>query len=294
MTRRTPRGRPSGLGRGLSSIIPDRAVHATAGGGPVLLRVPLDRVRRSSEQPREIFDDAELDGLAASIRELGLLQPLLVRELEGDYVLIAGERRWRACGRAGLTEVPVLVTDRAEQDQDALLMALVENLQRADLNPVEEALGFQRLTEIYGLTQEQVAQRVGRNRTTVTNALRLLRLPPRALEALRDGLITTGHGKALLSLREPEHLPGLLQAIVEQGISVRATERRVAQLNDGGSLPRKSPAPRYLDAEQLLTRQLGAEVSIKAKARGGGNIVIRYGSEEELTQLVDRLGLGDR
>ncbi len=293
MTRR-PRTRPSGLGRGLSSIIPDKAMHATTGGGPVLLRVPLDRVRRGSEQPREAFDDGDLDGLADSIRAHGLLSPLLVREIEGEYVLVAGERRWRACGRAGLTEVSVLVTDRAEQDRDALLMALVENLQRADLNPVEEAFGFQRLTEVYGLTQEQVARRVGRNRTTVTNALRLLRLPPRALDALRQGAISAGHGKALLGLREPRHLLELLAAIVEHGISVRSTERRVARLNDGLAKPPGRPTSPYLDAEDLLTRQLGAEVSIKAKARGGGSIVIQYSSEEELTQLVDRLGVGGR
>ncbi len=282
--------RRGGLGRGLSSLIPERAVHETASGGPVLLLVPLDRIARNPEQPREHFDDAELDELAASIRSCGLLQPLLVREREGEYRLVAGERRWRAAGRAGLLEVPVLVTERAGLEEEALLLAMVENLQRSDLNPVEEAQGFSRLVEDFGFTQQQVADRVGRDRTTITNALRLLRLPPRALEALRAGLISTGHGKALLALHQPEHLPELLAAIVEQGLSVRATERRVALLN-GSAAPKRRPAPsRYASAEELLTRQLGAEVEIRAKPKGGGRIVIRYSSEEELIQLVDRIG----
>jgi ParB family chromosome partitioning protein len=260
----------------------------------VLLRVPLDRVSRNPEQPREDFHEAELEGLADSIRAHGLLQPLLVRDLGGEYRIVAGERRWRAAGRAGLLEVPVLVTDQADREQDALLLALVENLQRSDLNPVEEALGFQRLVETYGLTQDQVARRVGRDRTTVTNALRLLRLPPRALEALRGGLISTGHGKALLALHDPAQLPELLLAIIEQGMSVRATERRVSALNGAPPRKRQAPEPRYASAEDLLTRQLGAQVEIKARPRGGGRIVIRYSCEEELTQLVDRLGGEDR
>ncbi len=291
--RRPPPKRGGGLGRGLSSLIPDRALHETAAGGPVLLRVPIDRITRNREQPRDHFDDALLQELSDSIREHGLLQPLLVREEAGAYVLVAGERRWRACGRAGLTEVPVLVTDAADRDADSLLLALVENLQRSDLNPVEEALGFQRLVESYGLTQQQVAEKVGRDRSTVTNALRLLRLPPRALEALRAGAISVGHGKALLALHAPEHLPGLLAAIVEQGLSVRATERQVAQLN-AGPKPARAPRSAYPEVEQLLTRQLGAEVVVKAGGRGRGRIVIRYSSEEELVQLVDRIGLLER
>ncbi len=286
--------RRGGLGRGLSSLIPDRAVHETAAGGPVLLRIPIDKISRNPEQPREEFHDGELDALAESIRAHGLLQPLLVREHEGAYRLVAGERRWRAAGRAGLTEVPVLVTERAERDVDALLLALVENLQRADLNPVEQALGFQRLVDVYGLTQEQVAQRVGRDRTTVTNALRLLRLPPKALEALRVGLISVGHGKALLALNEPEHLPELLKAIIHLGLSVRAVERKVAQLNGGPPKRRRPAGSPWSSAEELLTRQLGADVQIKGKPRGGGRIVITYSSEEELVQLVDRLAVEDR
>ncbi|MFH1465772.1 MAG: ParB/RepB/Spo0J family partition protein [Pseudomonadota bacterium] len=283
------RGRPSGLGRGLSSLIPDRAVHATAAGGPVLLRVPIERVTRNPEQPREAFDEADLAALAESIRAHGLLSPLLVRELDGAYVLIAGERRWRAAGRAGLTEIAVLVTDRADHERDSLLLALVENLQRSDLNAVEEALGYQRLVEAHGLSHEEVARSVGRDRSTVTNALRLLRLPPRALEALRAGRISAGHGKALLALDSSEHLPALLAAIEERGLSVRGTEQRVAQLNAAGT-PAHEPAPtRYAAAEQLLARQLNAPVQIRAKGKKGGQIVIRYTSEEELVSLVDIL-----
>lgn len=284
-----PRGRPSGLGRGLSSLIPERAVHATTGGGPVLMRVPLDRVTRNPEQPRETFDEQDLASLAESIRAHGLLSPLLVREEAGAYVLIAGERRWRAAGRAGLTEIPVLVTDRADHERDSLLLALVENLQRTDLNAVEEALGYQRLVEAHGLSHEDVARSVGRDRSTVTNALRLLRLPPRALEALRAGRISAGHGKALLALEAAEHLPALLAAIEEHGLSVRGTEQRVAQLNAARAPARRAEPPRYAAAEALLARQLNAPVQIRTRGKQGGQIVIRYGCEEELISLVDRL-----
>jgi len=285
-----PRGRQGGLGRGLSSLIPDRALRASASAGPELLCVPLERVVRNPEQPREAFDDAELDALAESIRSHGLLSPLLVRARDGAWVLVAGERRWRAAGRAGLAEVPVLVTDRADEARDALLLALVENLQRADLNAVEEAQAYRRLVEEHGLTQEELARAVGRDRSTVANALRLLRLPPRALDALRLGRISAGHGKVLLSLRAPEHLPALLAAVEQQGLSVRGLEQRVNFLNGQRQRPAQPTLSRYAGAEELLARQLGAPVQIEARAKGGGRIVIRYASEEELVALVDRLG----
>ncbi len=260
----------------------------------MLLTVPLDRIRRNPEQPRERFDDDALDELAASIRTHGLLCPLLVRREGEHFVLVAGERRWRAAGRAGKLELPVLVTEKADSGLDALLLALVENLQRADLDPVEEARGYQRLVEGYGLSHEELARSVGRSRSTITNSLRLLRLPPRALRALSAGQIATGHGKALLALRNPIRISALLHDIVHQGLSVRATERRVRALNRTElQEPRREARGRYQGAADLLSRQLGAPVQIDGSRDGQGRIVIRYSSEEELTWLVDRLG-GER
>ncbi|MBN1335636.1 MAG: ParB/RepB/Spo0J family partition protein [Deltaproteobacteria bacterium] len=250
--------------------------------------VPLDRIRRNPEQPREPFDEADLAGLAASIRTHGILQPILLRQEGEAYVIVAGERRWRAAGMAGLTEIPAVITDQARQARDALLLALVENLQRRDLDCVEEAHGYERLVRTFGLTQEGVAARVGKDRATVANRIRLLNLPDRTLEALRAGRITAGHGKALLALADPTRI-AQVQALVEaRGLSVRATERLVDEWN---RMPRTRPPPvsRFDPAERLLARHLGAPVSIRPGARGGGRIVIRYGSEEELTALVERL-----
>ncbi len=255
---------------------------------PVATLVPLDRIRRNPEQPREPFDEADLAGLAASIREHGVLQPILVRP-EGDgYVVVAGERRWRAAGMAGLGEIPAVVTDRARQARDGLLLALVENLQRRDLDCVEEARGYERLVRSFGLTQEVVATRVGKDRATVANRMRLLHLPERTIEALRAGRITAGHGKALLALGDPTRIPEA-QALVEaRGLSVRATERLVDAWNRASSA-RPPPVPRYGHAEHLLTHHLGAPVTIRSGAGGAGRIVIRYGSEEELGALVERI-----
>ncbi len=283
------RGRRAGLGRGLATLIPERALHSTASGGPVLLRLPLDAIRRNPEQPRERFDEGELQALADSIRQHGLLSPVLVREQGQRYILVAGERRWRAVGLAGLTEIPALICEGAASASDQLLLSLVENLLRQDLDPVEEALALQRLTDEHGFTQEQVAKGIGRDRSTVTNALRLLRLPPAALDALRHGLISVGHGKALLSLRAARKLPSLLEEIQRLGLSVRATERRVAALNDA-KRPGQATAPSpYAPAEDLLSRSLGSQVRITSRKQGGGRIIIQYGSEEELIGLVERM-----
>ena len=257
--------------------------------------VPLDYVKLNPEQPRSPIDTDSLTSLAASIEAHGVLSPLLVREeSNGRYLLIAGERRWRAAGKAGLTEVPVLVTERAEQARALLVLSLVENLQREDLNPVEEARGYQRLCEEYDLTQEEVGQVMGRDRSTITNALRLLRLPEHALEALHHRQITVGHAKALLSLKDPGHIPGVLEAILNGDLSVRATERLVASLNGTReSVPAPSSLPSVLRrVQEDLIRSLGAAVQVKPRAGGGGSIVIQYSGNEELNALVDRL-LGD-
>ncbi len=291
MTQRPARG----LGRGLASLIPDDAFDGDSRAPDRELRVvPLDEIVPNPQQPRVVFGPEELASLAASIREHGVLSPLLVRRHEGRYVLIAGERRMRAAALAGLTEVPVLVRDVAESSTQ-LEIALVENLQRTDLDPIEAARGFQRLVDLFGYTQDQVATRVGKDRATVANSIRLLKLPDFALAAIRDGRITAGHGRALLPLVDPDEIRRLLSRILVQQLSVRATEQLVARLvkvQPVLTAERKS-RERTLDyATRLLEEALHTSVSILARKAGGGRIVIDYADADHLENLITHLRTG--
>ncbi len=281
-----------GLGRGFASLIPDSAldVDGEASASPVRT-VPLDEIQPNPEQPREVFDADALASLADSIRRHGLLTPLVVRRHEGHYVLIAGERRFRAAGLAGLTEVPVMVREAVDPSQQ-LELALVENLQRTDLDPVEEARGYERLIQEYGYTQEQVAARVGRRRPTVANALRLLKLPAFALQALREGRISAGHARALLPLHDESEVQSVLAKVIAQGLSVRATERLVRDRTRSDiPITREDGAQkRTLDyATRLLREALRTSVSIVPRKTGGGRIVIDYADAEDLERLIHRL-----
>ncbi|PZA05877.1 MULTISPECIES: ParB/RepB/Spo0J family partition protein [unclassified Meiothermus] len=268
--------KPSGLGKGLDALLPKTQA------APV--RLPLALIKPGSFQPRRNFDQEALEELAASIREKGLLQPLLVRPKGEGYELIAGERRWRACQLAGLQEVPVVIRDIT--DREALELALVENLQREDLNPVEEAQGYQRLVEM-GLSQEEIAKAVGKARSTVTNAIRLLQLPKSALAALEAGEITAGHARALLALPHSKREWGLGE-ILSKNLSVRDSER----LKERAELPvERSPGSRqeaYPDIARSLSRQLGWKVRLVGEERG--RLEIRYHSREELQAILERLG----
>jgi ParB family chromosome partitioning protein len=286
------RGSGKGLGRGLASLIPDSAldVDALPADRSALRTVPLDELRPNPEQPREFFDREALDGLAESIRTHGLLTPLVVRRHEGRYVIIAGERRFRAAGLAGLTEVPVIVRDAPEASEQ-LELALVENLQRTDLDAVEEGRGYQRLMAEYGYTQEETAQKVGKQRSTVANAVRLLKLPDFALQALRDGRITAGHARALLALPDEDTVRRLLARVIAQQLSVRHTERIVAEHTRQPIARTKDPsAKRTLDyAVRLLREALHTSVDIKPRQKGGGRIVIDYADAEDLERLIAKL-----
>ena len=272
-----------GLGRGLATLIPE----APPGSEDTKIRmVPIEQIRPNPSQPREVFDEAALQSLTASIREHGVLLPLLVRREDGRYVLIAGERRLRASGRAGLAQVPVMVRDVTPQEQ--LELALVENLQRSDLDPIEAAQGYRRLITDFGLTQAQVADRVGKERPTIANALRLLKLPRLALEALRGGHISSGHARALLPLEEPELQAQALDRVTHEGLSVRATERLVNSL----LRPKPSPGsqlPTFERTTSRLKKALSAAVQIRPRRKGGGKIVIEYGDDETLERLVQQL-----
>jgi ParB family chromosome partitioning protein len=283
MTIRPDRG-TSALGRGLSSLIPQRAVSAS-----VIVDVPLAHVRPSPYQPRRHIDDAGLEELAASIREHGVLQPVLVTETLDGYQLIAGERRVRAARLAGLERIPALVRQLADRDQ--LEVALVENVQRSDLDPIEEALAYRQLIDEFGLTQERVAERVGKARATVANTLRLLELHADVQAAIGDGRVTEGHGRALAGL-PVEGQAQVIRTVLAQGMSVRQTEELVRRLRE--PRPAKSaPATPRLDpdlerVEEHLRERLGTKVSL-SRSRTGGRIVIEYYSDEELARLYERL-----
>ena len=283
MTVRADRG-GAALGRGLASLIPQRDGPASS-----VLDVPLSRVVPNPHQPRHHWDDADLEDLAASIREHGVLQPVLVTETIDGYQLIAGERRVRAARLAGLDRIPALVRQLADRDQ--LEVALVENVQRSDLDPIDEALAYRQLIDEFGLTQERVAERVGKARATIANTLRLLDLHAAVQAAIAAGRITEGHGRALGGL-STDGQAQVLATVVGQGLSVRQAEELVRRLREPRATREPATKPR-LDAElerveEDLRQRLGTKVSL-TRSRKGGRIVIEYYSDEELGRLYDRL-----
>jgi ParB family chromosome partitioning protein len=275
--------RHSGLGRGLSSLIPQR------GQPSGLTEIPIARIQPNPRQPRQRFDADELEALAASIREHGVLQPVLVTETLDGYQLVAGERRFRASQLAGLERIPAVIRQLADHAQ--LEVALVENLQRADLGPLEEAGAYRALIGEFELTHEEIARRVGRAKSTITNTLRLLDLEPRVQDALAEGRLSEGHARAIGGL-PLEQQPRVATTVVDQGLSVRQTEELVRRLREPREAPRNVAAPR-LDpdlerVEDELRRRLGTKVTL-ARSRKGGRIIIEFYSDEELGQLYDRL-----
>lgn len=304
--------KPTGLGRGLGALIkdspPEPAVSATVsaapavpGAKPGVIRIPLNLLRASPWQPRHTFEAEALGELVASVRERGVLQPLLVRRSGDGYELIAGERRMRAATEAGLTEVPVLIMEVT--DREALEIALIENIQRADLNLIEEAEGYRALAEKFNLTQEQIAQRVGRARPTIANALRLLELPDLVKQLVAERKLSPGHAKALLGVELRKEQELLAQRSVVEGLSVRTLETVVARLRRGPRKPRaeKADVPeghlRYL--VDRLHQHLGTQVRLtpcKTLANGRklkGIIEIDFHSADELDRLLVILGLNE-
>ena len=283
--------KPKGLGRGLGALMGDVSLQSQEGGSVTL---PLAQIQPGLDQPRKHFDQDSLAELADSIREHGILQPLTVRRLSsGYYQIIAGERRWRAAKEAGLTTVPALIIEA--DDRKVMELALIENLQREDLNPVEEALGYETLIREYGLTQDGVARRMGKSRPAVANALRLLTLPPRARALLEEGKLSAGHARAVLAA--PEKLRDTLaEQIVREGLSVRQTEQLAKKLsakNPPKARPAADPeAALYLrDAEKSLSGRLGRRVRI-LPGRKKGRVELEYYNEEDLEALLALLGRG--
>ncbi len=284
--------RLKGLGRGLDALLAgSNDTAASSGEQGALKAIAIDRLRPGKYQPRTRMDDASLAELADSIREQGVMQPILVRAVDGGkYEIIAGERRWRAAQRAGLTDVPALVKD--VPDHHALALALIENIQREDLNPLEEAQGLARLVEEFKLTHDAAAKAVGRSRSAVTNLLRLMQLARPAQEYLASGAIEMGHARALLALPVAQQ-GGAAARIVDEALSVRETERLVASLLTPEQQTKRRAAQTARDADTVrletdLAERLGARVRIEGNARGG-RVVISYGSLDELDGILARI-----
>jgi ParB family chromosome partitioning protein len=271
-----------GLGKGLEALIPM---------GPGLRQVDLDSIIPNPRQPRRGLDSEALDELAASIKEQGLVQPLVVTEVEDGYQLLVGERRWRAARLAGLSTVPVLV--REATPQQMLEVALVENVQREDLNPLEAATAYQQLVDEFGMTQQQVAEKVGKNRVSVTNTLRLLKLPEKVKAALLTEEITEGHARAMLRLRDEKAQLEVLRAIMRRGLSVRQTEDLVRRMvKEPATKPRSvEKSPELSALEEEFRRALGTKVSL-SRGRKGGRLVVYFYSDEELQGIYDLI-VGD-
>ncbi len=278
-----------GLGRGLSALMADVNLDAAQKDEARPRRdqmLPIERLFPNPQQPRRDFPEAALEELAASIREKGIIQPLIVRERAGSgtYEIVAGERRWRAAQRAQLHEVPVLIRDLT--DTEVLEIAIIENIQRADLNPVEEAAGYKQLMERFGHTQEKVAEALSKSRSYIANLLRLLTLPEEVLGWLREGRLTQGHARALITCADPA---GLARNVMEKGLSVRETEALARTVPGAKAARRVAPADKDADTralEQDLSANLGMKVSIDHKpGDSGGAITIRYGSLDALDDL---------
>lgn len=277
--------RKQALGRGLSALLPGRDEVPRETGAR---EVEIGRLVPNRFQPRREFSEGSLAELAASIREQGVVQPIVVTPWGEKLEIVAGERRWRAAAIAGLTKVPVVWRER-RSESDLLEVALVENIQREDLNPLDAAEAYARLKDEFRLSHEKIADRVGKDRTTVTNALRLLKLPESVRQQIRSGLLSAGHARALVALASADDQERLAEEILRRGLSVRQTEKRVASFGSSDKLRkehRRDPFTR--DAEEKLSRRLRARVRI-VRRRRGGRVEIAFGSEEELIGLFERL-----
>ena len=282
------------LGKGLDALLGDTALQSQNGGS---VSLPISQVEPGLNQPRKHFDEESLADLSESIRQHGILQPLTVRRLaSGYYQIIAGERRWRAARMAGLSEIPAMIVEA--DDRKVMELGLIENLQREDLNPMEEAMGYQSLIKDYGLTQEEVSQRVSKSRPTVANAMRLLQLPQEVQWLIEQGSITAGHGRAMLPLANPEVEIAMAEEVMRKNLSVREVEERVRRMRNeeipDGTI-RKEPNQQekteemyYRDVELRLTQDLGRKVTI-TRGRKRGKLTLEYYDVDDLNALLSTL-----
>jgi ParB family transcriptional regulator, chromosome partitioning protein len=274
------------LGRGLAALIPTAA---TVGSQQGLRNIAIEKIFPNKKQPRKFFDEATLVELAQSMEERGVLQPIVVRRRGDDYELVAGERRWRAAQRAGLHEIPAIIKELS--DKDALQVALIENIQRQDLDPLEEAEALSRLIRDYAMSQDQVAAAIGKNRATVANSLRLLKLPASVLELMSTGKLTAGHARAVMTLGSDDAMAKFATAVIERGWSVREAERQARVIGKAGRTkskiePTKTPAE--IAVEEKLQRALGTKVRLHHR-KGKGRLEIFFYSFEELNGIIEKV-----
>lgn len=289
--------RKSGLGKGLDSLIPEtikssqpekEKIVEKIVEKPIELKVKISKVGPNKDQPRKQFEEDALMELADSIRQFGIIQPLIVQEKNGFYEIIAGERRWRAAKLAGLKEVPVIVKEYT--DLEVVEISLIENIQRESLNPIEEAIAYKRLLEEFNLKQDEVAERVSKSRTTVTNSMRLLKLDERVQQMVIDDMITTGHARALLGIEDPELQVTTAARVFDEKLSVREIEKIVKDIQKGKTEKKKEKVVQdfiYTDLEEKMKAAVGSKVSIHQKAKGNGKIEIEYYSKEDLERIID-------
>lgn len=291
-----------GLGKGLDALIPSgineksektekqKKTEEKSGGETI---VNITKVEPNREQPRKNFDEDALEELAESIKQFGLLQPILVQDRKTYYEIIAGERRWRAAKKAGLKEVPVIIKNLSEQE--IVEISLIENIQRENLNPIEEAQAYKRLLTEFNLKQDEVAERVAKSRTAVTNSMRLLKLCDDVQQMVIEGMISTGHARALISIEDPEQQYNIAQQIFDEKLSVRDVEKLVKNLNKPAKVSSKketidkSLEAVYQDIEENLKQKLSAKVSITSKGNGAGKLEIEFYSHDDLERLMDLL-----
>ena len=286
-----------GLGKGLDSLIPE-TIKTTVPAKtknvekivekPVEMKVKISKVGPNKDQPRKQFDEDALMELAESIKQFGIIQPLIVQEKNGFYEIIAGERRWRAAKLAGLKEVPVIVKDYS--DLEVVEISLIENIQRENLNPIEEALAYKRLLTEFNLKQDEVAERVSKSRTAVTNSMRLLKLDERVQQMVIDDMLSTGHARALLGIEDPELQYSTAVKVFDEKLSVREVEKLVKKIQQGKTEKKKEETVHdfiYTDLEEKMKAAVGTKVSIHQNAKGKGKIEIEYYSREDLERIID-------
>lgn len=292
-----------GLGKGLDSLIPNavgeakikkeikETVKEESGGQEIVVKITM--VEPNRKQPRKNFDEDALQELSDSIKQFGLIQPILVQDRKDHYEIIAGERRWRAAKMAGLKEIPVIVRDYSERE--IMEISLIENIQREDLNPIEEAQAYKRLLEEFNLKQDEVAERVSKSRAAVTNSMRLLKLSEEVQQMLIGDMISTGHARALLAIENPEEQYNVAQKIFDEKLSVRDVEKLVKNLGKPAKSAKKVQDDKtleaiYLDIEEKLKQRLSTKVTVTSKGEGAGKIEIEFYNHEDLDRLIDLMG----
>ena len=279
------------LGKGLGALIPEDTLKEENNNN---LMVSINEIKNNSEQPRKTFDNEKIAELAESIKHNGIIQPLILRKVEDGYVIVAGERRWRAAKLVGLKEVPAIVMELT--DKQVLEISLIENIQRQDLNPIEEALAYMKLLSEFNLTQEELSKRLGKSRTSITNSMRLINLDERVQQYLVDGVLSEGHGRALLRIQFKDVQYEVAQRVIDEKLSVRELEKIVKNMmaaQDGGKIKfdeKKELNPYYKDIKDRLQNYFGTKVNLSAK-KNKGKIEIEYYSEEDLQRILDIINL---